>query len=154
MSLGTGAMKGWCETRKIPGPAGRFHGNPVSRNQPSKKPPTGTVTTRELQWRNLPYHEQLPRRGGKGWALNWQNRGAKQWYTKLNWASKLQIWWPKQWSVQGSDSQRSAGQTIANIATGTHMQAHGKARQGKPLRSPNRKTAGRNGLRLTLPKLH
>ena len=40
---------------QIPGTAGRFHGNPVSGNQ-RKWPPTGTgtVTLKELQWRNLP----------------------------------------------------------------------------------------------------
>ena len=39
---------------QIPGTAGRFHVNPVSGNQPCKPPPTGTVTLKELQWRNLP----------------------------------------------------------------------------------------------------
>ena len=43
-----------------------------------------------------------------------------RWSTKLNWASKLQIWWPMQWSVQGSDPQRSAEQTTTNIATRAH----------------------------------
>ena len=38
-----------------------------------------------------------------GWGQDWQNGRPKQRSTKLNWASKLQIWWPKQWSVQGSD---------------------------------------------------
>ena len=32
---------------QIPGTAGRFRGNPVSRNQPSKQPPTSTVTLEE-----------------------------------------------------------------------------------------------------------
>ena len=35
--------------------------------------------------------------------LNWQKKRPKQWSTKLNWPSELQIGWPKQWSVQGSD---------------------------------------------------
>ena len=39
---------------QIPGTAGRFYGNPVSGNQPCKRPPIGTVTLKELQWRNLP----------------------------------------------------------------------------------------------------
>jgi len=39
---------------QIPGTAARFYGNPVSVNQPCKRPPTGTVTLKELQWRNLP----------------------------------------------------------------------------------------------------
>ena len=33
---------------------GRFHGNPVSRNQSRSWPPTGTVALKELEWRNLP----------------------------------------------------------------------------------------------------
>ena len=39
---------------KIPGTAGRFHGNLMSRNQPCKRPPNSTVALMELQWRNLP----------------------------------------------------------------------------------------------------
>ena len=39
---------------QIPGTAGRFHGYPVSGNQPCKRPPPGTITLKELQWRNLP----------------------------------------------------------------------------------------------------
>ena len=39
---------------QIPGKAARFYGHPVSVNQPCKRPPTGTVTLKELQWRNLP----------------------------------------------------------------------------------------------------
>jgi len=38
---------------KIPGTAGRFHGNPMSRNQPCKRPPNSTIALKELQWRNL-----------------------------------------------------------------------------------------------------
>ena len=38
---------------QIPSTAGRFHGNPVSRNQSCKQPPTSTVTLKALQWRNL-----------------------------------------------------------------------------------------------------
>ena len=114
---------------EIPDTAGRFHGNPVSGNQPCKRPPISTVTLMELQWRNLPYplptmNHFLP---GKDWALNWQNRPPKEWPRKLNWASKLQMWWSKQWSVQGSDPQRKAEQTTAIMATIAHMQAHGKA---------------------------
>ena len=38
---------------QIWGTAGRFHGNPVHRNQPCKWPPTSNITLKELQWRNL-----------------------------------------------------------------------------------------------------
>ena len=61
---------------KIPGTAGRFHGNPVSRNQPCKWPPTSAIILKELQWRNFP--DPVPTMnhftgvGIKGWALNWQ----------------------------------------------------------------------------------
>ena len=54
MSLGTSAIKGWWGCAKIPGWTGRFHGNPVSWNQPCKHRPTSTVSPKELQWRNLP----------------------------------------------------------------------------------------------------
>jgi len=37
---------------KIPGTAGRFHGNPVSENQPCKQSLTSNVTLKELQWTN------------------------------------------------------------------------------------------------------
>jgi len=33
---------------------GGFHGNPVSRNQPCLRPPTGTLTLKKLQWKYLP----------------------------------------------------------------------------------------------------
>ena len=43
---------------KTLGTAGRFYGNPVSRNQPCKWPTTSTVTLKELQWRHLQYLTQ------------------------------------------------------------------------------------------------
>ena len=54
MSLGTGAIKVGGGPAQIPGTAGRFHGNPVSGNQPCKWPPTSTITLEELHGRNLP----------------------------------------------------------------------------------------------------
>ena len=42
------------------GTAGRFRDNPVSEYHPYKGPPTGTVTLKELQWRNLPDLIYLP----------------------------------------------------------------------------------------------
>jgi len=39
---------------KIPGTAGRFHGNPLSGNELCKQPPISTIRLKELQWRNLP----------------------------------------------------------------------------------------------------
>ena len=136
---------------KIPGISGRFHGNPLSGNQPCQRPPTSIVTLKTLEWRSLPdpipYYEPLPMRGGKGWALNWQNRQPKKWSTKLNWASKLEIWWPKQWFVQGSDPQRTAQQTTASMVTTSSCAS---TWQGKSLWSPNIiETAECNGLRLT-----
>ena len=60
---------------QIPGTAGRFHGNPVSGNQPCKQPPASTVTVKEPQWRNLPYLTRyLP------WTTSyegWEGLGAK-----------------------------------------------------------------------------
>ena len=91
----------------------------------NKRGETEGTSVEKLTWPDT-YHEPLPR-SGKSWALIWQKRGPKQWSTKLNWASKLQIWWPKQWSVQGSDPKWSAEQTTANMVTRAHMQAHGKA---------------------------
>ena len=115
---------------QIPGTAGRFHGNPVKRNQPCKQPPTSIITegtsVEKLTWPDT-YHEPLPLRGGKGCVLNWQNGRPKQRSTELNLASKLPIWCPKQWSVQGSDPLRSVQQTTAILATRAQMQAHGKA---------------------------
>jgi len=110
---------------QIPGTAGRSHGNHVSGNQPCKQPPTSGVTVKKPTWPNT-YHEPLPIRGGKGWALNLQNRLAKQRLTKPNWTSKLEIWWPKQWSIQGSDLQWSVQETTEILLTRAHMQAHGE----------------------------
>ena len=38
---------------KVQGTPGRFHGNPVSRNQPFKRPLTNTVALKELRWKYL-----------------------------------------------------------------------------------------------------
>ena len=35
MSLGAGAIQGWWGPVQVPGTAGQFHGNPVSRNSPA-----------------------------------------------------------------------------------------------------------------------
>ena len=131
MCLGTGAIQGWWE----PHPNTRHSrevSNPVSGKQPCKWPPTSTVTLKELQWRNLP--DPIPTMNNFLWGVGragcriiWQNRRPKQRSTKLNWASKLPIWWPKQWSVQGTDPQRSAQQTTAILAARAQMQAHCEA---------------------------
>lgn len=91
---------------QIPGTARRFHGNPVGGKQPCKPPPTSTVTEgASVEKRTCadPYHEPLPIRRGR--AERWIGKigQPKQWSTKLNWASKLPIWWPKRWSVQGGE---------------------------------------------------
>ena len=71
MSLVTGATKISGRGTEIASTAGRFHGNPVSGNQPWKWPPTSPVTLMELQWRNFPYpipilNHFLCRVGGAG----------------------------------------------------------------------------------------
>ena len=50
----------WCHERLM-GPLGKyeakqrgFHGDPVSMNKPYQRPPTSTVTLKELQWKYLP----------------------------------------------------------------------------------------------------
>ena len=104
-----------------------------------------TYLTGYLPW-TTPYE------GWEGLGTELAKSGPKQWSTKLNWASKLPIWWPKQWSVQGSDPQRSAPQTTAFMVTRAQMQAHGKA---SPCTTPQiLETAERFGSRLTKPKLH
>ena len=42
------------DLKKIPGTAASFHSNPVSINQPCKRPPISTITLKKLQCRNLP----------------------------------------------------------------------------------------------------
>ena len=131
MSLGTGAIQGWWGPR-----ANTRHSREVPWQPCEREPALQAATNRhrhtegtsveKLTWPDT-YHEPLPMRGGKGWAHNWQHRRPKQRSTKLNWASKLPIWWPKQWSVQGSDPQRSAQRTTTILATRTQMQAHGEA---------------------------
>ena len=129
MSLGTGANRGWW------GPCTNTRHSREVLWQPCEREPalqeatnqhrhTEATSVEKLTWHNT-YHEPLPMRGGKGWVLNWQKKVKKAVIHKLNGASKLQIW-PKQWSVQGSDPQRSAQKTTKIVATGSHMQAHGE----------------------------
>ena len=47
------------------------------------------------------YHEPIPTAGGKGWALNWQNRWPKQRSTKINRASKHVK--PEFWAINQKD---------------------------------------------------
>lgn len=51
MRLGTGTIKGWWGISKK---MGDFHGNPMSGNQPCKRPPTNTVTLEERQCKYFP----------------------------------------------------------------------------------------------------
>ena len=81
---------GWWGRTKIPGTAGRFHDKPVSGNQPCKRPPTHTVTLKELQWRNLP--DQILTMNHFLWGME----RARHWTGKL--------------VDQRSDPQRSAEQ--------------------------------------------
>ena len=102
---------------------------------------------------NHTYCSLTPMRGGKGWELNWQNRQPKQWSTKINRASKLQIWWqssdPSKALICKDQQSRQLKIIIIIMATKAHRQA---LWQGKPLQPPCRsveKTAGHNDLRLT-----
>ena len=137
MSLETSAIQGWW------GPcANTRHSREVPWQPCEREAALQTATNRhhhtegtsveKLTWPNT-YHEPLPMRGGKGWAQNWQNRRPKPWSTKLNWASKVPIWWPKQWSVQCSDPWRSVQQTTAILATRAQS-----TWWSKPLRPPHR----------------
>ena len=54
MNLGTGAKKGWLGGgRKYEAQQEGFHGDPVSGNQLCLRPPTSTVTLKELHWKYL-----------------------------------------------------------------------------------------------------
>ena len=124
MSLGTGAIQGWWRpcpntrhSREVPWQP--CEQEPALKAATNQHHPTEGTSVEKLAWPDT-YHEPLPMRGGKGWVQNWQNRRPKQWSTKLN-------WWPKQWSVQGSDLQRSVQQATAILATIAQMQAHGEA---------------------------
>ena len=59
MSLGTGAIQGWWGPAQMPGTEGRFHGNPVSGNQPCKQPPTKSEAA---TWFNKLLRESYPER--------------------------------------------------------------------------------------------
>ena len=131
MSLGTGAIKGWwgpCAntrlSREVPWqPCERAPALQAATNQHWH---TEGPSVEKLTWPDT-NREPLLMRGGKGWALNWKNRRAKQWSTELNWASKLQIRWPKQWSIQTSNTQSSTQETTAIMAATADVQARGKA---------------------------
>ena len=92
---------------------GRFHGSPMSGNQPCKQPPTSTITLKELQWRDL--SDPIPTMNHFLWGVG----RAGHWIGKIG--------------DRGSDPQRSVQQTTAVMVTRVHMQAHGKAR---PCSSP------------------
>lgn len=131
MRLGTGTIKGRWEFRKK---MGDFHGNPMSGNKPCKRPPTTTVTLKELQCKyfsnNVLIQVQLEM-SGKGRALN------------------LQV---KQLRTMQYDQQNN---TNANIVDNKNTQAHGKA-------SPCDdhvcrfvlQTTGRIDVRLTQPEIN
>ena len=123
---------------KLPVIEGRFHGNLVSGNQPCKWSPTGAITLKETRRRNLP--DLIPTMNqflwGLGRAGHWMGKIGNQSSTSnlqcSTWALKLQIWWPKQWSVQGRDLQRSAEQATAIMVT------HASTCQSKPLWPPHK----------------
>ena len=99
MSLGAGAIQGWwgpCantrHSREVPWqPCEREPASPASGHQPAPS-----------HWRNfsgnlpnpIPTTNHFLRGWDGGWGQNWQNRQPKQQSTTLNWASKLQVWWP------------------------------------------------------------
>jgi len=108
MSLGTGASKGWWGPR-----ANTRHSKEVSWQPCRREAALQAATNQHRHWASVekltcpdPYHEPLPIRRGR--AERWIGKigQPKQWSTKLNWASKLPIWWPKQWSVQGGELWR------------------------------------------------
>ena len=77
--------------------------------------------------RNLPWTTSYMG-SGKGGVLNWQSGREKQWSTKLNWASKLQIMVTKAViGVQGSDHKDQRSRQLQLMATRAHVQAHGEA---------------------------
>ena len=130
MSLGTDAMKSWWGPHQNTRHNREVAWTPCERESAlqaaiNEQRNTEGTSVEKFTWPDT-YHEPLPTRGGKGCAINWQNRRIKQRSIRLHCASKLQIWWPKQWSFQWSDPQRSAAQTISIIATRAYMQAHGK----------------------------
>ena len=71
----------WCQQRlvgaqcKYEAQQGGFHGDSVSGNQPCQRPPTSTVTLKELQWKYLPntvltYLGLTSNKGGKDRVVN------------------------------------------------------------------------------------
>ena len=116
MRLGTSAIKGWCEPcenirnrKEVPWQPCEWELLAVLQTATNQHCHTEGTSVEKLAWADT-YHKPLPVKGGKGQALNQKNRQPKQWSTKLNWASQMQIYWPKQWSIQGSNPQRSAEQ--------------------------------------------
>ena len=77
----TDELVNWCHWRLV-GASQRYQAQQGgsmtilrAENHPCKPPPTSITETTvdKFTWPNT-YHEPLPMRGGKGWALNWQNR--------------------------------------------------------------------------------
>ena len=131
MSLGTDDIKGWWGPRKNTRKSREVLWEPCER-EPTLQAATNQHrhtegTSVERLTSSNTYCDLIPIRGGKVWVLNWQNRQPKQWSTKINTASKQQIWQPKQWSIQSSVSQISAEKPTANMVIKAHTQARGKA---------------------------
>ena len=93
----TDELRNWCHQRSADSPSkNTSHSREVPWQEPALQAATNQhhqtegTSLEKLTWPNI-YHDPLPMRGRKGWALNWQSRQPKQWSTKLNWASKLHI---------------------------------------------------------------
>ena len=130
----------WCHQRlvearqKIPGNAGRFYnGEPVSGKQPCKRPPTSTITLKELQWRNLPY--PIPTMNhflwGIGRAGRWIGKIGNQSSDPQSSTEQANQKYDDQSSdpsklVIHKDHQGRLSKATAITTTRIHMLAHGK----------------------------
>ena len=133
MSLETGATKSWWKPREntrhsmeVPWqPCEREPALQAANNQNRQ---TEGTSVKKLTWHNTYVNQFL---GGVGGAGRWTDKIGDQrgHLQSLTEQTNCGSCWPKQWFVQGSDPQRSVGQTIAIMVTSyrAHMQAHGKA---------------------------
>ena len=132
MSLGTGAIKSWWGPREktrhsVEVPWQPCEREPALQAANNQNRHTEGTSAKKLTWPNN-YMNQFLR--GAGRAGRWTDKIGDQTGYLQSWTEQTNCrsCWPKQWFVQGSDLQRSVGQTIAIMATGyrAHMQAHGK----------------------------
>ena len=72
MRLGTITKKGWWGPMQVWGTAGRFTWQPFEQDQQYQKPPTSTITWKELQLKYLP--NTVPESEFK---QGWEGQGSK-----------------------------------------------------------------------------